>query len=801
VNPQNLSYPVSGRKALAETDEKPIRFRSVFWNFAQFWPVIALSCLLGGVASFLYLKRTEPVYSATTKILIRDETSSGQITEANVFEDLGLISRSGNMENEMEVLQSVHLMKRVVENLDLRTLYHRREGLRDIDLYRTAPFRVVSWMPRDSTRDTQVSWLVQPLDARRFAATLDGERHEGRFGSLLVTQRGVLMLERNPRVKDDGVGETIRVTLRDADAAATAITGRMTVKYIGKRSTVLELTLNDPVMQRARDILDELARVYDQTQLTDRNRIYVNTISFIDDRLGILSSELSDIESAVERLKDNGRVVDAVAEVPILREETQAYEKQLSENEIQLDIIRNIRSYLAREAERFDFIPSNLGINNLTLTGMLENFNTLLLEREKAHSIYGPSNPQLKAMERQLTNLRTGILSNIDGLEKDLRVTHDRLDAKRQGLQSRIMSLPAHERQLMDVQRQQSIKQNLYLYLLQKKEESELSRTVAVSNNKVVEPARNMGQVYPVPRNIWALGLGGGFLLPIVVIGMLQALNTKVRSVDDIRRHTRVPLLGLINHSNDSNPVAVHGNSRTVISEMFRLIRANLQFVGTSNPSKTILVTSSVSGEGKSFVSLNLGITLALTGRRVLLVELDLRNPRIARTIGRGHSEGPGITQYLMSDDMDWRVVARPSGLEPGLDIITCGPIPPNPGELLMGARILELFTEARKVYDHIIVDTAPVGLVSDALLLGRLVDCTLYVVRKDVTSLAHLEIIEETATLGKLPRPYVVMNAVRRSFLGYSQSHLYGYGYYRKDDSSAPWLRKAARRKVGVPG
>jgi tyrosine-protein kinase Etk/Wzc len=800
VNPQNLSYPVSGRKALAETDEKPIRFRSVFWNFAQFWPVIALSCLLGGVASFLYLKRTSPVYSATTKILIRDETSSGQITEANVFEDLGLISRSGNMENEMEVLQSVHLMKRVVENLDLTTLYHRRDGLRDIDLYRSAPFRVVSWMPRDSSRDSQLTWEVQPLDNRRFAATLDGERHEGRFGSLLVTRRGVLMLERNLRVKADGVGETIRVTLRDADVAATAITGSMAVKYIGKRSTVLELTLNDPVMQRARDILDELARVYDQTQLTDRNRIYVNTISFIDDRLGILSSELSDIESAVERLKDKGRVVDAVAEVPILREETQAYEKQLSDNEIQLDIIRNIRTYLVRDTGRFAYIPSNLGINNLTLTGMLENFNTLLLEREKAASKLGPSNPQLKAMERQLANLRTGILSNIEGLEKDLRVTHDRLDAKRQGLQSRIMSLPAHERQLMDVQRQQSIKQNLYLYLLQKKEESELSRTVAVSNNKVVEPARNMGQVYPVPRNIWALGLGGGFLLPIVVIGMLQALNTKVRSVDDIRRHTRVPLLGLINHSNDSNPVAVHGNSRTVISEMFRLIRANLQFVGSSNPSKTILVTSSVSGEGKSFVSLNLGITLALTGRRVLLVELDLRNPRIARTIGRGHSEGPGITQYLMSDDMDWKAVARPSGLEPGLDIITCGPIPPNPGELLMGARILELFTEARKVYDHIIVDTAPVGLVSDALLLGRLVDCTLYVVRKDVTSLAHLEIIEETATLGKLPRPYVVMNAVRRSFLGYSQSHLYGYGYYRKDDSSAPWLRKADRRKVGVP-
>lgn len=800
MNPQNLSYPVSGRKALAEPDEKPIRFRSVFWNFAQFWPVILLSCLLSGLLAFLYLKRTVPMYSATTKILIRDETSSGQITEANVFEDLGLISRSGNMENEMEVLQSVHLMKRVVDDLDLRTVYHRREGLREKDLYRDCPFRVVSWSPRDSIRDARVSWQVEPLDDRRYIATLDGKRQEGRFGSLLVTPRGVLLLARKPDAKSAGAGETYRATILDTDAAAAAITARMTVKYIGKRSTVLELSLQDPVMQRARDILDELARVYDQTQLTDRNRIYVNTIAFIDARLRILTSELSDIESAVEGLKTRGRVVEPAAEMPLLREEAQAYEKQLSETEIQLDIIRNIRSFLSRDTERFDFIPSNLGINNLTLTGMLESFNTLLLDREKAASMLGQSNPQLKAMERQLANLRTGILQNIDGLESDLRVTRTRLEGTRQRLQTRISGLPAQERQLIDVQRQQTIKQNLYLYLLQKKEESELSRTVAVSNNKVVEPARGMGQVYPVTRNVWALGLGGGFLLPILVIGMLQALNTKVRSVDDIRRHTRVPLLGLINHSSDSHPVAVSGNSRTVISEMFRLIRANLQFIGSGNPAKNILVTSSVSGEGKSFVSLNLGITLALTGRKVLLVELDLRNPRIAKTLGRSHADAAGITQYLVSDTMDWREVVRPSGLEQGLDVITCGPIPPNPGELLMGSRIAELFSEARKVYDHVIVDTAPVGLVSDALLLGRLVDCTLYVVRKDVTSLAHLEIIEETAALGKLPRPYIVMNAVRRTFLGHSQSHLYGYGYYRRDEKPASWLSRPKRARSAVP-
>ncbi|MBM3442773.1 MAG: polysaccharide biosynthesis tyrosine autokinase [Bacteroidetes bacterium] len=800
MNPQNLSYPVSGRKALSETDEKPIRFRSVFWNFAQFWPIIGLSCLMGGVASFVFLKRSQPLYSATTKILIRDETSSGQITEASVFEDLGLISRSGNIENEMEVLQSVNLMKSVVSNLKLQTVYHRQEGLRDIDLYRGCPIQLSAWSPTDSLRDAQAQWQVEPLDAVRYAVDWEGKRYEGRFGQLLVTDRGVLLFSRNKPGSAAGVGQSFRVTLRSTDAAATAIKGQMDIKYIGKRSTVLALTLQDPVMQRAKDILDELARVYDQSQLTDRKRIYVNTISFIDDRLGILTSELSDIESSVERLKSRGKILDPIAEMPLLREETQAYEKQLTENEIQLDIIRNIRTYLSREVERFDFIPSNLGINNLTLTGMLEHFNTLLLDKEKAASMLGSSNPQLKAMDRQLANLRSGILQNITGLEKDLQVTRSRLDGIKQRLQSRISGLPEQERLLIDVQRQQTIKQNLYLYLLQKKEESELSRTVAVSNNKVVEPAMSMGQVYPVARNVWALGLGAGFLLPIFIIGMLQALNTKVRGVDDIRRHTRVPLLGLINHSSNNHPVAVRGNSRSVISEMFRLIRANLQFIGVGTPANAILITSSVSGEGKSFVSLNLGITLALTGKKVLLIELDLRNPRIARTLGGSFKEGLGITQYLRSDDMHWSSVVRPSGLEQGLDIVCCGPIPPNPSELLMGQRIVMLFNEAKKVYDHIIIDSAPVGLVSDALLLGRLVDTTLYIVRKDITSLAHLEIIEETAALGKLPRPFVVLNAVRRTFLGYSQSHLYGYGYYQKDKSTTSWLKKSERALEPVP-
>jgi capsular exopolysaccharide synthesis family protein len=795
---RHLTYPVSSRQALAAAeDEKPIRFSSLFWNYFQFWPVILLSTLIGGMASYMYLRYTSPRYSAAMKVLIRDETSSGQISEATVFEDLGLISRSGNIENEMEVLQSVNLMRNVVNNLGLQHRYIHIGSIRDVDVYKDAPFTIAQWQPADSILNPWPVLIVRMRDTMVYSVQWGGRQYEGRFGESCRFPGGSLLLARRSGVPANAYRDDFRLILRSTDVAGASLSAGLTVKSIGKRSTVLEVSLIDEVQARARDVLNELARVYDQSNLDEKNQIYVNTIAFIDERLQKLTAELTDVESEVERRKLGNSVFDLSLEAPLIREESREYARSVSDAEIQLDIIRNIRSFLDKDPEHFDFIPSNVGINNLTLTGMLEQFNRLLLERQKAASVLGPTNPQLKAMDDQLATLRLNIKRNMDGLERDLSSTRKILSGKGQDLQNKLKRLPGNERALIEVQRQQSIKQNLYLYLLQKREEAELSRTVSVSNNKVVEPARQLGQVSPVRRNIWALGLGGGFMFPILLISLLQALNTRVRNLDDIRRHTQVPLLGLINYDNAQNPIAVTGDSRSVISEMFRLIRANLQFIGSRQRIQTIMVTSSVSGEGKSFVSLNLSITLALAGKRVLLLELDMRNPRIHRTLGLGRQPEKGITRYLADDQIDWHDLLRRSEVETGLDIITCGLIPPNPSELLMGERIERLFKEAADEYDYIVVDTAPVGLVSDALLLNRLADTTLYVVRKDVTSLSHLEIIEEAAALDKLPRPHIVMNAVRRSFLGYGEGYLYGYGDYRSGQPKSA-LRKWWRQLRG---
>jgi capsular exopolysaccharide synthesis family protein len=774
----------------AMQEERPVDWGSLFWNFFQFWPFIVLSVIIGGVGSCTYLKYKSPVYSATTKVLIKDEGNSGQLTEAAAFEDIGLISRSGNIENEMEILQSVYLMQDVVKKLDLQHVYLKKGRIRDVDVYKDCPFQVIAWLPADTLSGNPLTFEMKALDDSRYEIRIGKKTYAGIFGKgMRIPEAGTLFMGWRAGTDRKKGEDPYVIVSRSLDAAATSMAGRLTIKSVGKRSTVLELTLQDELVQRAKDVLTEMVRVYNQSQLKDKNRVLENTLVFIEERLRLLTGELAGVETDVERFKSANNVVDLGSEGTLLMEETSAYDKSVSEAEIQLDMLEGVRTHLRKEKGNIDFIPANLGINNPNLNGMMENFNRVLMEREKAGSMLGPNNPQVTALDQQLTNLRTGIVRNIDLLENDLKVARNKnLDRERR-LQQRIRSIPRQERQLVEIQRQQTIKQNLYLYLLQKREESELSLRVAVGNNRVVEPPRAGGQVAPVRRNVWALGLGAGLFFPLVVISILQALNTRVRHVDDIRKHSRVPLLGLVNLAPKAYPVAVTGKSRTAVSEMFRLIRANLQFVGNGEHNKVIMVTSSRSGEGKTFISLNLAATLALAGRKVLLMELDMRNPRMYKLFDVHPDKQKGITQYLVNPDIAWQDVVQPTPFNPDLSILTCGPIPPNPSELIMGRRMEELLMEARKSYEYVIVDTAPVGLVSDALLLSRFVDTTLFVVRRNVTLLSHLDIIEENARQGKLPRPYIILNAVGNGFMTYGKGYVYGYGYYQDEAKLEKWV------------
>lgn len=776
------------------SEAKPLNLGQLLRNYLGYWHWFVIALAIGLTGSYLYLRYTPPIYTSSVKVLIQDDKASGQLSESSFFEDLGVGSkREQNTENEIEVLKSSFLMKEVVQNLGLQYRNIQKGSVRDVDLYTDGPIQVLSWEPVDQTSGSGISFIVNAAsNSMNYVAQYGDKKYAGRFGSRLSLPTGKITLSRKA-VGSIGAIHDIIVDVCDPSTCASTYINSLSIGVLGKKSTVLKLDLSDVHPVRARDILNELVKVYDASQVADKNRVLKNTITFIDERIKILSTDLAYVETDVEQYKKDNKITNLSAQGELLMQEVSQYSKSYTDINLQLDILKGIKDILSKDPARFEFVPSNSGLTNLTLTGLMQSFNQLLIERDKAKSTLGSNHPTIAMMESQLGNLRTNILNNIVNIERDLKATSQSVKIREQSLSNRLTVLPKQERELIEIQRQQGIKQNLYLYLLQKREETALDLAVAVGNSRIVEPAAVGGRTKPKPETIWLLGSIFGLILPLLLINLLKALNNKVWAEADISEHTSVSTIGVLTFVNQVDKVVVKEKSRSAISEMFRLMRANLQFVGEGMHNKVILVTSSTSGEGKSFVSVNLGMTLALTGKKVMMIELDLRKPKLATYLGHKRGEGKGITEYLVKGELDWKQVINVSDHHPMMHYISTGPIPPNPAELLLSVRLKELIEILKTEYDYIIMDTPPVGLVSDALLLGSMCDVSLYIVRQGKTAFTQLNILEDIAINQKLPRPFIVFNAVNMRRTGYGYG--YGYGYYQDEKKSSRSIKNLFSR------
>ncbi|MBU3714845.1 MAG: polysaccharide biosynthesis tyrosine autokinase, partial [Ferruginibacter sp.] len=458
--------------------------------------------------------------------------------------------------------------------------------------------------------------------------------------------------------------------------------------------------------------------------------------------------------------------------------------KNITDIAIQEEILSGIESTLLKNPKQFEFVPSNSGLTNLTLNNLLQTFNQLLLDREKVRTNLGANNPNNLMLDEQLTNLRGNIIENISSIKRDIQTSKNALRSRELSLNQRLSSLPHKERQLIDIQRQQNVKQNLYLYLMQKREETALKLSIAVGNSRVVEPAKLGVKFKPKPVVIWNLALLSGILLPILLIGIIKFFSNAIKNEEDIKSNTSVPIIGTLGWDKSKNSIILNDKTRSPISEMFRLMRANLQFIGEGINNKVIVLTSSASGEGKSFVCINLGLTLALTGKKVLLLELDMRKPKFFNYLNLKGSNTQGITEYLVKDSVEWQSIITETGIHPKLFCSTCGPIPPNPSELILSSRFCDLINNLRNEFDYILIDTPPVGMVSDSLSLNNFADSTLYIVRYNKTLKSQLNIIENISAEKKMPRPYIVFNGVKFNKRGYRYGYGYGYGYGYYEES-----------------
>jgi tyrosine-protein kinase Etk/Wzc len=802
ISEKNESSPIQGKSQ--SFFSKEVDIEKIFFIVINKWPLILLSTVLSFFIANLYLRYATPQYSAFTRLLIKDTRSSSGMSEAVVFQDLGILNSGRNLDNEIQVLRTKFLMEEVVRRLNLQYKYESQGRLKSREFYKETPITVLSWEPNDSSFSRTFQLQVKLKANDQFTMEADGKSYNGQFGQAIKLPFGriTLGIPNYAKAIRQADARDILITVRSVSSAANVYSKSLNVSLDQKsRSTVLELSCTDVIPRRAIDVLTETIKVYNETEIADKNRIFENTVKFIDERMDILGGELRAVEGDVASFRAQTGAINLAGEGAMLLSETSSSTNELVALDAQLQIATAIKSQLQMDGAKFNFVPTSEGLTTPAIFNLLSTFNTLLLERERLIIRLGAKHPDIELIEKQLTNLRENIIDNINNSERDLNIRRNALAKQGREIDRRIRVLPSTEKQLLEIQRQQVIKQELYLYLLQKREEAALSLSVTVANNREIEPARFGGQVSPKSKQIQLFSVSAGLFLPILLLLIWNGLNKHVMTEDQIVSQTNTPIIGTIPNIENKNHIVVSDGKRSAAAEMFRLVRANFQYVGGGVNNKVIAFTSSVSGEGKSFITLNLGLTLALAKKKVVLIELDMRKPKLAQYLGFQKGSGRGITDYLVDESVDRDAIIYPSSYNDNLFYIPCGPLPPNPSELLLGERLEELLKALKSEFDYVLLDTPPIGLVSDALLLNKHLDATFYIVRQGVTQQRQLKIVDEINSNKKMPRVYVIFNGVKFGSggygygtgygYGYGYNYGYGYGYYADDKKNLPrWKR-----------
>ncbi|MBC5992536.1 polysaccharide biosynthesis tyrosine autokinase [Pontibacter sp. SD6] len=759
-----------------DSNSGQIDFKALFFKCLRLWYLFVLGVVVALGLGFLYLQYTTPHYTVKSKILIKDDEKGADLLSGGAFSDLDIFSDTKNIDNEVEVLNSISLMERVLTELSLSTSYFTPGYFRDEEIYgKELPVKVI--VSKLDSLAYEQAITIHVKDNNQFELEEENEysissKSTHKFGQEVVRPYGTFTVVALPGVSLPASPKEIIVKFYDTHELANYYSKELIIEPVNKAASVLWLSLNIPVQEKGKSILNKLIEVYNKEALEDKNVVASNTIEFIDERLKFLTTELSDVEKDVEAYKRQNELTDVSSEAQLYVQRASEYNKQLAEFEIQLDVLTSIEKYIQENGGQYKLVPSTLSIQDATLLGLIARFNELQLERDRLVRTTQTNSMLVQNINDQLSNLRFNILENLQNIKKGLTITRNNLQANMASFKSRIQQIPAVERELLEIKRQQGIKEGLYLYLLQKREESSLSLAAAVSNSRVIDPAMASKQpVSPTKGKVLAIALLAGLVLPFASIFVLDMLDNKVKIRKDVEAATNTPILGELGHKDTEETLVVTQGNRSPVAELFSLVRANLQFSTVGKENKVILITSSMSGEGKTFFSINLAATMAMTGKKVVVLGFDLRKPRLMQDLNLPSELG--ISNYLISDKMTVDNIITPIEKQLGLFVIGSGPVPPNPLELMSSPKVGKLIDVLKATFDHIIIDTAPVGQVADAFALAPYVDSSVYIVRYGYTLKEQLEIIDDIYKQKKLNSPMIVLNdAVKNAGYGY------GYGY-----------------------
>lgn len=764
------------------------------WYWFVAWVILMV------FAGWLYLRYSTPVYQTTAKLLVVDEKRGGGLLSGGIMDDFGgMMGIRSNVDNEVEVLKTFDLMREVVGALNAHITYIGQGRIKEAETL--DPF---VWMevvtPIDSIHRAFEFSLSANADKTVSLKAKEFELNAIKLDELIsIPQLGFVRFTRNLQLLDTSWMEQVSarplgIRVRPPAAQTASFRENLTVGVTNKQTSTIDLSFNHPIPRRGEQILGTLIERYVIRTLEDKNTVADSTLAFIDNRLQFVGAELGLAEDRIQTFKQESQLADISAQSQILIENASAYAKDLAAVESQLLMIDEVDRYLA-DTRNLRVVPTTVSGNDPTFAALVQNYNKLLLDRERMLMTSTEANPFVVNLDQQIAGLRADMRTNLSSARRQLQVTRDGLARQSRQMDAEIRRVPATERGFIDLTRQQQIKQELYLYLQQKWEETAIGKTANISNSKVIDSPRS-GE-YPISpkRNIIYLACFLlGLLIPFGILYVQELLNVRIRTKEDITRRTHLPIIGEVGHNpeEEANNIVVTRESRAPIAEQFRALRTNLDFFAGRSGNHTILFTSSMSGEGKSFVAVNLAIALALSGKRVVLVEFDLRKPSVSAKLGLSNSFG--YTNYILKEELTVADILKPSGVHEGLDLISSGPIPPNPAEIILHDRTRHLFEELRMRYDYIVIDSPPVGVVTDAQLLSKYADSTLYVVRQNVTFKKQIEIPNDISRHEKMPRVQLLVNdiEVSRGYgyggYGYGSGYGYGYGYYAQEKKKKKW-------------
>ena len=781
--------------SVQEADEKKIDIQEVLFKYLIHWPWFlgaVLICLFG---AWLYLHMATPVYNISATVLIKDDKKGGGAGMASELENLGLdglISSSQNIDNEIEVLRSKTIAKEVVIDLNLYILYKDEDEFPAKDMYKTSPVQV-SLLPQEAElldEPIVVEMSLHPQGSLDVSVKVEDEEYQKHFEKLpavFPTNKGTLAFFQTPdsvlvskNIEDANSEEKVRnikAIINHPLRVARWYCTNMIIEPTSKTTSVAVISLKNSSLRRGQDFINKLLEMYNINTNNDKNEIAQKTAEFIDERIGIISRELGSTEESLEAFKRNAGITDLMSEAQIALTGNAEYEKKRVENQTQINLVEDLRKYMKKN--EYEVLPSNIGLRDVGLVTQIERYNEMLVERKRLLRTSTENNPAIINLDTSIRAMATNVEVTLERTLQGLFITKADLDREANRYLRRISDAPGQERQYVSIARQQEIKAGLYLMLLQKREENAITLAATANNAKIIDDAiADEIPVSPKGKMIYLIALVLGVGIPVGVIYLINLTKFRIEGRSDVEKLTSLPIVGDIPLTDEKQgAIAVFENQNNLMSETFRNIRTNLQFM-LENDKKVILVTSTVSGEGKSFISANLAISLSLLGKKVVIVGLDIRKPGLNKVFNIPRKE-IGITQYLANPENNLMDLVQLSDVSKNLYILPGGTVPPNPTELLARDGLDKAIETLKKNFDYVILDTAPVGMVTDTLLIGRVADLSVYVCRADYTHKNEYTLINELAEKDKLPNLCTVINGLdlKRRKYGY----YYGYGKYGK--------------------